>query len=205
MKYIAQQGFGSIIFFAIIALLSIFFDLFAWFFVLLLLLCIVFFRTRGEVEPANDLTAILTPVDGKILSIGVSKLDGERYTRVVIAKSTFGVGVLHAPFAGKSVKKRIRHGLFLCSHMNISDALNERVMLRFVNSDHKFAMRIIVGALSKGFEVDIAERFDAGDTIGFLPSGKVALYLPASVKICLSVGECVKSAEILGYFGEINA
>lgn len=198
MQYISKYGYKYIIFFAIIMLIFLNFDIFELFFVSVFIGCVLFFRQRLGVK-CTDMAQILVPIDGKILDIGMAEFESENYTRVVIEKSLFGVGVLYAPYQAQSVAFRQRHGLFLCNYIKSSSILNERGLYIFKNNGIKFAMRVIAGAFSRSLELENPKSFIRSDVLGFLGSGRVVLFLPLETKICVSVGERVKSLSTLGY------
>ena len=86
--------------------------------------------------------------------------------------------------------------------MKISEFLNERAIIRFEKENIKYVMKIIAGAFSRSLEISNVTSLKASRKFGFLGSGEVILYLPRDTKICVSVGESVKAASLLGYFEE---
>ena len=200
--YIAKAGYKFILFFLILFAISALFGVKPLFFLTLLLLTLYFFRDPEREPFTDDKLALLSPIDGKIKEISVSNFDDKEVAKIVISKPFFGVGTLRAISDASVTEVKKRHGLFLCQAMKISEMLNERVIIRFEKGNIKFAMKIIAGVFSRSLEIYNIASLKASRKFGFLGSGEVILYLPRDTKICVSVGESVKAASLLGYFEE---
>ena len=200
--YIAKAGYKFILLFLILFVISVLFGFVPLFFLALLLLTLYFFRDPEREPFTDDKLALLSPIDGKIKEISVSNFDDKEVAKIVISKPFFGVGTLRAVSDAKVVDIKRRHGLFLCKAMKISEMLNERAIIRFEKDKIKFAMKIIAGVFSRSLEIYNVSALKASRKFGFLGSGEVILYLPRDTKICVSVGESVKAASLLGYFEE---
>ena len=200
--YIAKAGYKFILFFLILFAISALFGIVPLFFLALLLLTLYFFRDPEREPFTDDKLALLSPIDGKIKEISVSNFDDKEVAKIVISKPFFGVGTLRAISDANVTEVKKRHGLFLCQAMKISEMLNERAIIRFEKGNIKFAMKIIAGVFSRSLEIYNIASLKASRKFGFLGSGEVILYLPRDTKICVSVGESVKAASLLGYFEE---
>ena len=200
--YIAKAGYKYILFFLILFVISVLFGIKPLFFLALLFLTLYFFRDPEREPFTDDKLALLSPIDGKIKEISVSNFDDKEVAKIVISKPFFGVGTLRAISDANVTEVKRRHGLFLCQAMKISEMLNERAIIRFEKGNIKFAMKIIAGVFSRSLEIYNIISLKASRKFGFLGSGEVILYLPRDTKICVSVGESVKAASLLGYFEE---
>ena len=200
--YIAKAGYKFILFFLILFAISALFGIVPLFFLALLLLNLYFFRDPERELFTDDKLALLSPIDGKIKEISVSNFDDKEVAKIVISKPFFGVGTLRAISDANVTEVKRRHGLFLCQAMKISEMLNERAIIRFEKGNIKFAMKIIAGVFSRSLEIYNIASLKASRKFGFLGSGEVILYLPRDTKICVSVGESIKAASLLGYFEE---
>ena len=200
--YIAKAGYKFILFFLILFAISALFGISPLFFLALLLLTLYFFRDPEREPFTDDKLALLSPIDGKIKEISVSNFDDKEVAKIVISKPFFGVCTLRAISDANVTEVKRRHGLFLCQAMKISEMLNERAIIRFEKGNIKFAMKIIAGVFSRSLEIYNIASLKASRKFGFLGSGEVILYLPRDTKICVSVGESVKAASLLGYFEE---
>ena len=200
--YIAKAGYKYIFVFLILFLLSLLFGVLPLLFTFLFLFFLYFFRDPEREPFTDDKLALLSPIDGKIKEVELSKFDDNEVAKIVIQKPFFGVGTLRAVSDAKVSDIKRRHGLFLCQAMKISEILNERAIIRFEKDKIKFAMKIIAGVFSRSLEIYNVSALKASRKFGFLGSGEVILYLPRDTKICVSVGESVKAASLLGYFEE---
>ena len=200
--YIAKAGYKFILFFLILFVISVLFGIAPLFFIALLLLTLYFFRDPEREPFTDDKLALLSPIDCKIKEISVSNFDDKEVAKIVISKPFFGVGTLRAISDASVTEVKKRHGLFLWQAMEISEMLPERALIRFEKGNIKFAMKIIAGVFSRSLEIYNITSLKASRKFGFLGSGEVILYLPRDTKICVSVGESVKAASLLGYFEE---
>ena len=200
--YIAKAGYKFILFFLILFAISALFGIAPLFFLALLFLTLYSFRDPEREPFTDDKLALLSPIDGKIKEISVSNFDDKEVAKIVISKPFLGVGTLRAISDANVTEVKRRHGLFLCQAMKISEMLNERAIIRFEKGNIKFAMKIIAGVFNRSLEIYNITSLKASRKFGFLGSGEVILYLPRDTKICVSVGESVKAASLLGYFEE---
>lgn len=200
--YIAKAGYKYIFIFLILFVLSLLFGILPLLFTFLFVFSIYFFRDPEREPFTDDKLALLSPIDGKIKEISISKFDDNEVAKIIIQKPFFGVGTLRAVSDAKVVDIKKRHGLFLCQAMKISEILNERAIIRFEKENIRFVMKIIAGVFSRSLEIYNVSTLKASRKFGFLGSGEIVLYLPRDTKICVSVGESVKAASLLGYFEE---
>lgn len=200
--YIAKAGYKYIFIFLILFVLSLLFGILPFLFTFLFLFFLYFFRDPEREPFTDDRLALLSPIDGKIKEISISKFDDNEVAKIIIQKPFFGVGTLRAVSDAKVTDIKRRHGLFLCQAMKISEILNERAIIRFEKENIRFAMKIIAGVFSRSLEIYNVSTLKASRKFGFLGSGEVVLYLPRDTKICVSIGESVRAASLLGYFEE---
>lgn len=198
--YIARSSYKIVAIFTVLALMALIFGILPLFFVAILAFVVYFFRDPEREPATDDALALLSPIDGVIKEIGNVNFEGEECAKVVIEKGFFDVGVLRAPCDIVDANLRRRHGLFLCTHMKISPALSERALYVCQGAKAKFAMRIVAGAFSRNLSLQDFKTLKTGRRFGFLSSGVVVMFLPRDTKICVSVGESVRAAKILGYF-----
>ncbi|MBR8463453.1 phosphatidylserine decarboxylase [Campylobacter sp. faydin G-24] len=202
MGYVAKSSYKFIAFFAILFIVALLFDIAVIFFAVILVFVIYFFRDPEREPYTDDKLAILVPIDGRVKEISTTKFEDKEFSKVVIEKSFFGVGSLRAPCDMNVSEIRQRHGLFLCNHMKISNAMNERILYVCQNDTNEFMIRIIAGALTRSIYIKNVQSLKASRKFGFLSSGVVVMLLPKDTKICVSVGESVCSAGLLGYFNK---
>lgn len=199
-KIIAKEGYKYLLIFGILFLIAIVFGEFEWLFFVILLIILFLFREPNRAISSNDEFAILSPIDGKIISIEkISYFDTE-CTQIVICKTIFGAGAIKAPCDMNLVEFKQRHGLFLCSFMKAANFLNERALYIAVKGKNKIALRLISGAMSRNLYAEKFDSIKAGEKFGFMSDGKVALILPANTRISVVVGERLKASSLIGFF-----
>ena len=168
-----------------------------------------FFRDPDRWIP-DDENAVVSPADGKIISIAA--VDGNPFeqtpcTRISIFMSVFNVHVNRIPHEGRVLKIHYDEGKFFSANLDKASESNERnavlvetekgTQICFVQIAGLIARRIICG-LKPGDEVVRGRRF------GMIRFGsRLDVYVPADFKPVLSVGEHVRAGgSILGYLQE---
>lgn len=178
----------------------------AWFFSLLAIFVINFFRDPERPIPAGD-KAILSPADGKIIRIEPCTeeffLKGPAL-KVSIFMSVFNVHVNRIPLSGRITDTAYRPGKFVSANLDKASTANEQNALLletagggrilFVQIAGLIARRIVCW-VKKG---DFVER---GSRFGMIRFGsRVDVYLPPETQIQARLGQTVYGGQtILGY------
>jgi phosphatidylserine decarboxylase len=178
----------------------------AWFFSLLTVFVISFFRDPERTIPAGD-KAILSPADGKIIRI--ESCIEERFLKgpalkVSIFMSVFNVHVNRIPLSGRIAEVAYRPGKFVSANLDKASAANEQnallleaaggTKLLFVQIAGLIARRIVCW-VRKGDPVERGRRF------GMIRFGsRMDVYLPPNVQIQARLGQKAYGGQtILGY------
>ena len=178
----------------------------AWFFSLLTVFVISFFRDPERTIPAGD-KAILSPADGKIIRI--EPCTEERFLKgpalkVSIFMSVFNVHVNRIPLSGRIAEVAYRPGKFVSANLDKASAANEQnallleaaggTKLLFVQIAGLIARRIVCW-VKKGDPVERGRRF------GMIRFGsRMDVYLPPNVQIQARLGQKAYGGQtILGY------
>jgi phosphatidylserine decarboxylase len=178
----------------------------AWFFSLLTVFVISFFRDPERTIPAGD-KAILSPADGKIIRI--ESCTEERFLKgpalkVSIFMSVFNVHVNRIPLSGRIAEVVYRPGKFVSANLDKASAANEQnallleasggTKLLFVQIAGLIARRIVCW-VRKGDPVERGRRF------GMIRFGsRMDVYLPPNVQIQARLGQKAYGGQtILGY------
>jgi phosphatidylserine decarboxylase len=178
----------------------------AWFFSLLTVFVISFFRDPERSIPAGD-KAILSPADGKIIRL--ESCTEERFLKgpaikVSIFMSVFNVHVNRIPLSGRIAEVAYRPGKFVSANLDKASATNEQnallleaaegTKLLFVQIAGLIARRIVCW-VRKGDPVERGRRF------GMIRFGsRMDVYLPPNVQIQARLGQKVYGGQtILGY------
>lgn len=178
----------------------------AWFFSLLTVFVISFFRDPERTIPAGD-KAILSPADGKIIRI--ESCTEERFLKgpalkVSIFMSVFNVHVNRIPLSGRIAEVAYRPGKFVSANLDKASAANEQnallleaaggTKLLFVQIAGLIARRIVCW-VRKGDPVERGRRF------GMIRFGsRMDVYLPPNIQIQARLGQKAYGGQtILGY------
>jgi phosphatidylserine decarboxylase len=178
----------------------------AWFFSLLTVFVISFFRDPERTIPVGD-KAILSPADGKIIRI--ESCTEERFLKgpalkVSIFMSVFNVHVNRIPLSGRIAEVAYRPGKFVSANLDKASAANEQnallleaaggTKLLFVQIAGLIARRIVCW-VRKGDPVERGRRF------GMIRFGsRMDVYLPPNVQIQARLGQKAYGGQtILGY------
>jgi phosphatidylserine decarboxylase len=178
----------------------------AWFFSLLTVFVISFFRDPERAIPAGD-KAILSPADGKIIRLETCY--EERFLKgpaikVSIFMSVFNVHVNRIPLSGRIAEVVYRPGKFVSANLDKASAANEQnallleaaggTKLLFVQIAGLIARRIVCW-VRKGDPVERGWRF------GMIRFGsRMDVYLPPNIQIQARLGQKAYGGQtILGY------
>lgn len=170
----------------------------------LLLAVLMIFRNPERTIAENEPGAILSSVDGVVLSIEEALIDDQKMTKITVLNSLWDVSMLRAPFDGTVEKFQIRHGASLPLYSPLADTLNEKAVLSFrsYKGDDIYIEHISEqNCFPIGIDVAKSQKFKEGGRYGFLAKGRSSIYLPEGVRLALSAGTTVRSGEsVIGYF-----
>src|SRR5438874_11416519 len=186
-----------------LALLAIVFGLFSawafWFFVLLCLCTVAFFRDPERAAPA-DPNVIVAAADGTVMDI-VEMEEKEvlknKTRRVGIFLSIFDVHTNRAPIDGRLVYRQHRSGLFLDARRPDCSEKNESMTWAFENPRVTIVVRQITGAIARRIVpwANVGDELKNSDRFGMIRFGSRAeLYFHLSVTVLVSLGQHRASA-----------
>jgi phosphatidylserine decarboxylase len=179
---------------------------FTFFFALINLFLIFFFRNPKRVIPDHE-RAVVAPADGRVIHAGRWTEDQflkRSVFKISIFMSVFNVHVNRIPVSGTIIDIIYKKGRFFSANFNKASQLNERNILLLETKDQKeilfiqiagFIARRIVCWIKKGDSVLKGQRF------GLICFGsRVDIFLPLETRIKVKVGQRVKGGEtIMGY------
>lgn len=180
---------NKIFFFAVVAVI-----------LTLLILILQFFRNPSREAP-NDASAIVAPVDGKVVVIEEvyePEYFKDQRLQVSVFMSPLNVHVTRYPGAGKVSYSKYHPGKYLVAWHPKASTENERTTV--VVKTKKFGEvmhRQIAGALAKRIVnyANEGEEVIQGSESGFIKFGsRVDIYLPIGTKIDVQINEKVKGA-----------
>ncbi len=166
--------------------------------IVLLILILQFFRNPSRIAP-NDSSAIVSPVDGKVVVIEEvfeKEYFKDKRLQVSVFMSPLNVHVTRYPGAGNVVFSKYHPGKYLVAWHPKASEENERTTV--VVKTEKFGEvmhRQIAGALAKRI-VNYAkegEMVSQGGESGFIKFGsRVDIYLPVGTNIAVELNQKVK-------------
>lgn len=143
--------------------------------------------------------AVIAPCDGKITAIETLS-DGR--IRVEIVSGWLDTSLLCMPFAGEIAAYHILHGARLGRKSPLAEALNEQAWLRMKNSQERTLEIVHLATMTPApLLIDAVERsVEVGTRYGIHTHGMSRIYFPATSRVAVNSGDCVKGGEsLLGY------
>ncbi len=205
---IAREGypfiFASAFTTAVLAFLGL--TALALFFWALTVFICFFFRDPERVTP-RDSAAIVSPADGKVITVGeveTTPFDDQRMLKISIFMSIFNVHVNRIPFDGQ-VENIIYHpGKFFSANLDKASKENEHNAINIRTEDNRsFRVVQIAGLIARRIicKLSKGDKVSKGDRFGLICFGsRLDVYLPTDVKTEVSEGKSVRAGEtILGY------
>ncbi len=183
-----------------LALLAVIFGFFSawalWFFFLLLLCTVAFFRDPERAVP-SDPNLIVAAADGTVMDIvefNEHEVLKTKTRRVGIFLSIFDVHTNRAPIDGRVVYCQHRPGLFLDARRPDCSEKNESMTWVFENPRVTIVVRQIAGAIARRIVAwaKVGDELKKGDRFGMIRLGsRTELYLPLSATVLVTVGDHV--------------
>lgn len=169
----------------------------------LLLAVLMIFRNPERNTAVTETDAIISSVDGVVLSIEETIVDDHKMSKVTIMNSLWDVSMLRAPFDCAVEGFKIRHGASLPLYNPLSDTLNEKAVISFRSSKGE---EIYIEHLSEqscfsiGIELEKSQKLKEGGRYGFLAKGRSIIYLPHNTRLSINAGSTVRAGEsVIGY------
>jgi len=164
----------------------------------LLIALLLIYRNPERTTSINEPNAILSSVDGVVLSIEESLIDDKMMKKVTILNGLWDVSMLRAPFSGIVNGYKIRHGVSLPLYSPLSETLNEKAVLSFrsVCGDEILIEHMSdQSCFSIEIEAQTEQKMKEGCRYGFLAKGRTILYLPNSAVMSIHPGSNVRAGE----------
>lgn len=186
-----------LIFLALLGVVFGFFSAWAlWFFLLLFLCTVAFFRDPERAVP-SDRNVIVAAADGTvmdILELNEDEVLKTKTRRVGIFLSIFDVHTNRAPIDGRVVYRRHRPGLFLDARRPDCSEKNESMTWAFENPHVTIVVRQITGAIARRIVAwaEVGGELKKGERFGMIRFGsRTELYLPLNAELLVKKGDHV--------------
>ena len=188
------------LFFFVALLLSLISDFFGWIGFILSLWCVYFFRDPDRVTP-NISNVIVSPADGKIISIEKSK-DSEftenEMTRICIFLSIFDAHIARSPIKSSVIETRYFPGEFHFAN-SIKAIENERLCVHLKsNLNENFVLILYAGFIARRIVsyINTSSNLERGERVGIIKFGsRVDIYVPIDYATNLKTGDNVVAGE----------
>lgn len=171
-------------------------------------LFVLYFFRDPERRHSEQIDAVLTPADGRILEI--KKLDGkdnplgQPAIKVSIFMSVFNVHVNRIPIQGTIKNISYHPGKFLSADLDKASEQNEsnRITLKTVDSREILVIQI-AGLIARRIAcwIDEGDTVETGQRFGLIRFGsRLEVFLPVDSNIVIQVRQKVKAGEtVIGY------
>lgn len=167
-----------------------------WFFFVLFLFTVAFFRDPERAVPA-DPNLIVAAADGTVVDIVESdenQVLKTRTRRVGIFLSIFDVHTNRAPIDGRVVYRQHREGLCLDARRADCSEKNESMTWAFENPRVTIVVRQITGAIARRIVAwaQMGDEVRKGERFGMIRFGsRTELYLPLNAEVLVKTGDHV--------------
>jgi phosphatidylserine decarboxylase len=207
--YIAFEGLPFIAIALMAAIVFLVFRLNAASVAFFLLACFVaFFFRNPERRPRCAVDEIVSPADGRIISVQegvVSPYSGERSNLVSIFMSIFNVHINRSPIEATVKDVIYRRGSFLVASLDKASEKNERNAVVLEDGrGRKVVIVQIAGLIARRIICYLrgGEAVGRGERLGLIRFGsRVDMYLPECTEICVRRGDRVYGGEsVIGRF-----
>ena len=175
-----------------------------------ILLCIlsayIFYFFRDPVRSIPGEKVIVSPADGLVTFIGITKnplndeTDQNSYKQISIFLSVFDVHVNRMPVDAKISQIKYIPGKFINATLDKSSEENERNIILAENNNDKFYIVQIAGLIARRIVCSIKnnQEVNKGDRIGIIKFGsRVDLYLPENYNILVTKDQRVVGGETI--------
>lgn len=200
MFFLAKEGFPYLIgVLAVLVILLLFPTGFIIFLLALLFAFLLFyFRSPSRVPEVVNERTVLSPADGKVLSIREEGVFGGRYTRVSIVIGFADCHVNRVPYDGEVVSVSRTPGKFLHATDEQAHLVNEQNLIHLSTRLGDMYIRQIAGVLGRRCVCNLTSSSQAlsGEAFGIIMfASRVDIYLPAGVRVLVPVGGVVRGGQ----------
>jgi phosphatidylserine decarboxylase len=138
----------------------------------LTLFILFFFRDPERAIPAEP-GAIVSPADGRVLSVEASEWEGEPRTRISIFLSIFNVHVNRAPIAGKVTNLSYQPGRFHVASKELAGERNEQNVITMEGEGTRVVFKQIAGLIARRIEFwrKTGDDLARGERVGMIRFG----------------------------------
>jgi len=153
-----------------------------------------FFRDPERAVPTAP-GAIVSPADGRVLTVDQTSLEGRSQTRISIFLSVFDVHVNRAPIAGRIGAVQYRPGRFHVASREAASRENEQNEVALEGEGTRVVFRQIAGILARRIEFwkRLGDQLERGQRVGMIRFGsRTEVFFEPHYRVQVRPGEHVK-------------
>ena len=160
---------------------------------------IYFFRDPDR-KISLDSSAILSPADGRVVSINtINDSDIGKSSQVIsVFLSLFDVHAFRYPFNGEIKRVSHKKGKFIAAFNHNASEVNEQIEIVIDASNLTIKIKQIAGLVARRIlcYAKPNQIIEKGTRMGFIRFGSRAdIVVPSNVNVCINIGEKVKAGE----------
>lgn len=158
---------------------------------------VAFFFRDPKRRPPDDPKLLVSPGDGKIVSVGPVEGDASK-KQLAMFLSILDVHINRAPLTASVTRIQHTPGRFVPAYRADAGSENERNELELVDGDYVVIVRQIAGVVARRIVCWVKEsaRLERGERFGLIQFGsRMEVVVPASTEILVEVGERVRGGE----------
>jgi phosphatidylserine decarboxylase len=156
---------------------------------------VLFFFRDPERQVPTTPGAIVSPADGRILSVDQMEFEGTQQTRISIFLSVFDVHVNRAPIAGVIKSVQHRPGKFHVASRRSASRENEQNEVTMEGEGTRVAFRQIAGVVARRIEFwkGIGDQLERGQRLGMIRFGsRTEILFPPHYRVQVRPGDHVQ-------------
>lgn len=172
--------------------------------ILLLMFFIFSFRNPERELPNFEPNSVLSPVDGKVISIDEIEGDSEYAYKLTLGSSYLDVAILRAPMSATVDSCMKIHGAKLSIDTKLAKSINENIRLVFEDSNkNKVQITHMLNQSFCGIKLDNmkAKSLLQSSRYGVMNAGLTYIFLPHNFRFNIKVSDKVEASQsLIGYF-----
>jgi phosphatidylserine decarboxylase len=161
-----------------------------------------FFRDPDRTTP-HDMSAIVSPADGKVIiirEVDQPEYIGGRATMVSVFMSPLNVHVNRNPVTGVVRHLRYVPGEYFAAFEDKASEKNEQMVIGMEYAKGKVLFKQIAGFVARRIVCELAldQPVRAGERFGMIKFGsRVDIFVPTDAKVAVAVGDITRAGETI--------
>ena len=161
------------------------------------------FRNPEREFPSFEKNNLVSPVDGRVISIDHIQ-DSEYTYKVEVDSSYLDIGILRTPLDSTLESLILRKGTRLAKTSTLFEDVNENAELIFVDDNsNSVKVRHQLKRSFDGINIDVVtpKKLKQASRYGVMLNGITTIYLPKNFRLNVTLGNELKGSQtLIGYF-----